>query len=172
EAEKLAFQPGPLRLDAFCEACLQEARALVATQPGAAIDLQLQMRGCEASVVLDEALMHHILGNLLSNAIKYSPKGGTVRIDVACNRADIEISVADSGIGMSAQDLPHLFETFYRASNVGNVAGTGLGLAIVKHAVELHGGRIDVGSTPGIGTRFVVSLPRVRDTQTSPDAQP
>jgi signal transduction histidine kinase len=71
----------------------------------------------------------------------------------------IEFTVADQGIGLPADEIEHLFETFYRASNVGAIAGTGLGLAIVKRAVDLHGGTITVDSVLGAGTRFVVTLP-------------
>ena len=66
--------------------------------------------------------------------------------------------VSDQGIGIPAQEIPHLFESFHRASNVGTIPGTGMGLAIVKNSVELHGGTISVTSDPGKGTRFVVRL--------------
>lgn len=68
--------------------------------------------------------------------------------------------MADQGIGMPQEDVARLFETFYRASNVGTISGTGLGLSIVKRAVKLHGGGIKVDSVLGTGTRFVVTLPR------------
>jgi signal transduction histidine kinase len=68
-------------------------------------------------------------------------------------------SVRDHGIGIPAQDLPRLFETFHRGANVGNVQGTGIGLHIVKQCVDLHRGSIDVDSTPGRGTLFHVRLP-------------
>jgi signal transduction histidine kinase len=67
--------------------------------------------------------------------------------------------VADQGIGIPPEEIPHLFESFHRASNVGAIQGTGLGLAIVKNAVEIHGGAIEVASTLGQGTVFTVSLP-------------
>ena len=67
--------------------------------------------------------------------------------------------MSDQGIGIPQAELPHLFEAFHRASNVGAIHGTGLGLAIVKNSVELHGGRIEVHSEPGQGTRFLVWLP-------------
>ena len=115
------------------------------------------------AVMLDEKLLRHIFGILLSNAVKYSPQGGTVRFVVGVDSATLKFSVIDHGIGMPSDDLPRLFETFYRASNVGNISGTGLGLAIVKHSVALHGGQIEVASTLGAGTSFTVSLPRVDD---------
>jgi signal transduction histidine kinase len=74
----------------------------------------------------------------------------------------VAFTVADRGIGIPEEDLPHLFEAFHRARNVGAITGTGLGLAIVKRCVDLHGGTIEVESRVGDGTRFVVTLPRVR----------
>ena len=110
--------------------------------------------------MLDEKLVRHILGNLVSNAFKYSPSGGDVELAIDCSDERIQLVVEDHGIGIPPEHLPHLYDTFRRAGNVGNIAGTGLGLAIVARSVELHGGRIEVSSTPGAGTRFVVTLPR------------
>jgi signal transduction histidine kinase len=73
--------------------------------------------------------------------------------------AEVEFQVVDQGIGLPEQDIPRLFETFFRASNSGKISGTGLGLSIVKRAVELHGGRIAVTSQLGKGTTFTVVLP-------------
>jgi PAS domain S-box-containing protein len=106
----------------------------------------------------DEKLLRHIFGNLLSNAIKYSPHGGQVRFDVRREGDELVFEVADQGIGIPADEVAHLFESFHRATNVGSIQGTGLGLAIVKNAVEVHGGRIDVASELGTGTVFTVSL--------------
>ncbi len=165
EAEKLEFNPAPVMLGALCRAILDETRIATAQsggQPrGGVADIDLQMTNCEISVVIDEKLLRHILGNLLSNAVKYSPLGGKVLFTVICGDREISMRVADSGIGMPKEDLPRLFETFYRASNVGNISGTGLGLAIVKHSVELHGGRIAVESEMGLGTVFTFTIPRV-----------
>ena len=108
---------------------------------------------------MDEQLLRHILGNLLSNAIKYSPIGSTIRFTVVCEDETVIFQIQDQGIGIPQEDQQHLFESFYRASNVSNIAGTGLGLAIVKKAVDLHGGEITFDSEVGVGTTFVVSLP-------------
>jgi signal transduction histidine kinase len=107
----------------------------------------------------DEKLLRHIFGNLLSNAIKYSPQGGEVRFEVRREGADTVFRVADQGIGIPPEELGHLFESFHRASNVGEIQGTGLGLAIVKNAVDMHGGSISVDSRLGAGTAFTVRLP-------------
>jgi PAS domain S-box-containing protein len=117
-------------------------------------------------VMLDERLVRHICTNLLTNACKYSAPGSVVVLTLDHRQAEdgqsgdeLILQVGDEGIGIPDSDLPRLFESFHRGSNVGNRQGSGLGLAIVKHAVDLHHGKIEVASTPGAGTRFTVSLP-------------
>ena len=110
-------------------------------------------------VCLDEKLLRHILINLLSNAIKYSPTGSTVELEVVFEQGDVIFQIQDHGIGIPPEDLPHLFESFHRSENVGNIPGTGLGLAIVKKSVDLHGGQITVNSKVGAGTTFIVKIP-------------
>jgi len=101
------------------------------------------------------------LENLIENGVKYSPHGGDVRLKVWSEAESAYISVSDQGIGIPAQDLPHIFERFYRAANVDDrqFAGMGLGLFICRGIVEQHGGRIDVSSQPGAGSRFQIELP-------------
>jgi len=108
---------------------------------------------------VDEKLLRHVLINLLSNAIKYSPRGGPVEFRVRVENGTAAFEVADHGIGIPAEDQARLFETFYRARNVGNIAGTGLGLAIVRKSLDLHGGTIRFDSAPDRGTRFHVAVP-------------
>jgi PAS domain S-box-containing protein len=116
----------------------------------------------EATV--DERRVHRVLANLLANAIKYSPAGGPVRVMVKESAApdgnSALLVVRDEGVGIPAEDLPHVFERFHRGSNVvGRFAGTGLGLASARELVELHGGTISVASEEGKGSTFVVRLP-------------
>jgi PAS domain S-box-containing protein len=161
EAEKLEFVPKPHRLALLLESIAQEARgSACATKSNKPVHIESQFDHCDAEVLIDEKLLRHILGNLLSNAIKYSPEGGTVRFYAARGEQVIHLSVADQGIGLPPEDIPRLFENFFRASNVGNIAGTGLGLAIVKHAATQHGGTISVSSELGKGTTFIVNIPR------------
>ncbi|NBX21089.1 MAG: ATP-binding protein, partial [Betaproteobacteria bacterium] len=108
--------------------------------------------------LVDEVLIRNIVGNLLSNAIKYSPHGGQVTLRVTPRPGELVITVSDQGIGIPLADQPQLFESFHRASNVGNISGTGLGLAIVRDAVQCHGGSISLESTPGQGSTFTVVL--------------
>ena len=97
--------------------------------------------------------------NILSNAYKYSPDGGAVTLRVKPVQATkLLIEVSDQGIGIPPADQPNLFESFHRASNVGNIAGTGLGLSIVRDAVECHRGTISLHSAAGQGSCFTVML--------------
>lgn len=99
--------------------------------------------------------------NLLDNAIKYTPPGGTVTVRARVDNQHVVVEVADTGEGIPPEDLPHIFEPFYRVdkARTRRVGGSGLGLAIVKAIVERHGGKIDVRSTVGEGTTFYVTLP-------------
>jgi len=109
----------------------------------------------------DAFRMTQLLENLTENGVKYSPQGGEVRLKVWADAACAYISVSDQGIGIPAQDLPHIFERFYRAANVDDrqFAGMGLGLFICRGIVEQHGGRIHVRSQPSVGSRFEIELP-------------
>jgi signal transduction histidine kinase len=110
----------------------------------------------------DALRLERVLGNLLANAVKYSPDGGLVEVRVAREEHGGEpwarLEVRDHGIGIPAADLPHIFEPYRRASNVGVVEGEGLGLAGAKQIVEQHGGTIAVESHEGEGARFTVRL--------------
>jgi signal transduction histidine kinase len=108
---------------------------------------------------MDEKLLRHILINLLSNAIKYSPTNSTVTFKLTSDDTQAAFEIQDQGIGIPTDDLPHLFESFHRATNVGNIQGTGLGLSIVKNCVDTHQGNITANSQLGVGTTFIVTLP-------------
>lgn len=164
DAGRLEFRPEPVQLDAFSRRMADAARAVAEVGGRGLHQIEFVPSGTEQLVMLDIRLLQHVLENLLSNAIKYSPAGGTVRFHVSCPQDRIEFMVEDRGIGLPAKDLPRLFESFFRASNVGNISGTGLGLSIVKRSVDLHGGTIRVHSEVGQGTRFTVELPRVSAT--------
>ena len=160
DAQMLEFAPQQLDLPALCRQLVEEAKV---QQPGAANEVALEIAPEVGTGAYDEKLLRHIFGNLLSNAIKYSPNGTTVRFTLRRVGQDTVFQVADQGIGIPADEVPHLFESFHRASNVGAIPGTGLGLAIVRNAVEVHGGTIDVRSAAGEGTTFTVRLPDSAD---------
>jgi PAS domain S-box-containing protein len=155
DAQMLEFRPGPTDLLALCHAIVEEARLL---QPKSDCKVVTRFPSSPPQGLFDAKLLRHILGNLLSNAIKYSPNGGEVALRISLRDGATVFEVEDQGIGIPPEEMPHLFESFHRASNVGDIPGTGLGLAIVKNSVELHGGKIAVRSEPGRSTCFTVTL--------------
>jgi PAS domain S-box-containing protein len=139
---------------------------------------QLRLTGCQSLPIWGNAdHLRQVVRNLVNNAIKYTGEGGTITCECRLRgeetewgadwpgRADLPpgrwagLRVIDTGTGVAPQDLPHLFERFYRVQAQGNVSGTGLGLAIARELVELHGGQIAVASEPGKGSTFAVYLP-------------
>ncbi|MFO8048407.1 MAG: ATP-binding protein [Desulfosudaceae bacterium] len=116
----------------------------------------------DLEVCLDFSLLEQALVNLLANAVKYSHDNGEVSITVRTEGRQVAIAFADNGPGIEASHIPRLFERFYRVDRARSrkLGGTGLGLAIVKHVVQIHGGTIEVGSTPGQGSVFTVIIPR------------
>lgn len=143
------------------------ARQCVATaqQSTTAHTVRLQAEADECLGLWDTARVERVLTNLLSNAIKYSPAGGAITVMVATEaRADrwAAATVTDQGLGIPAGDLPHVFERFYRASNViGRVGGTGIGLAGSRQIIEQHGGTLTATSVEGSGSCFTVRLPLI-----------
>ncbi len=118
----------------------------------------------ELIVLGDSIQLERVCTNLLSNAIKYSRQGGTITVTVSQQEHEgncwAKLSVQDQGLGIPAEEVPHIFKPFYRASNVlHSVAGTGIGLASVSQIIEQHGGTIFVESEEGVGTIFTARLP-------------
>jgi len=109
----------------------------------------------------DRDRLHQVITNLVGNAIHYTPEGGRVEVQAYAVEGAVRVDVTDTGIGIAPDDLPHIFERFYRADDplVQEAAGTGLGLSIVKMFVEMHGGRVWVESEPGKGSTFTFILP-------------
>jgi len=114
----------------------------------------------------DRDKLKQVVINLLSNAIKYNRAGGSVQVSALAEESTTCIKVKDSGIGIPGEDIPHLFEKFFRVhESEERVPGTGLGLSICKEIVQGHGGRMEVQSVPGEGSTFSVYLPRSGRTQ-------
>ena len=135
----------------------QQARAVAA-----GLTLRFDAAAGLPSVSGDYQLLSQVITNLVTNAMKYTPQGWVqVKTMFVSATQTVVIEVADSGIGIAAQDLPYLFERFYRARDeqIDAISGTGLGLAIVKEIVNLHQGDLAVESTPGVGSCFRVCLP-------------
>ena len=109
------------------------------------------------TVVGDKSRIRQVFINILDNAIKYTPKGGNVRISVARIQKYVKIIISDNGIGVSAKDLPHIKEKFYKADN--NIRGTGIGLAVADEIIKMHSGEINISSETGVGTTVEIILP-------------
>jgi signal transduction histidine kinase len=114
-------------------------------------------------VNVDRSRIAQVLDNLLDNALRYAPEGSTIHLNNSRLGAFVQCSVADNGAGIPAEDLPHIFDRFYRVekSRDRDSGGAGLGLAIAKSLVEAHGGSIEVKSEMGHGTRMIFQLPAV-----------
>ena len=159
DSRKLTLSRAPMSLSEVAEETAKSLRPLAEKQ------------GITLSVVAndpclmegDAERLRQVCYNLISNAIKYTQEGGEVRVALERNGRDVVLIVKDTGIGIAEEDLPRIFERFYRAdkarSRVGETGGTGLGLSIVRQIVRLHAGTVTVRSTLGEGTEFTVLLP-------------
>ena len=163
DAGKLKLNLQALDIAALCRKLVTEMHTSDAGQHAIEFEAPIGHDAFSQLVMLDERLVRHIASNLLANACKYSPAGSVVVLTLDRRHDEsgdhLILRVSDEGIGIPPSDLPRLFESFHRGSNVGNRQGSGLGLAIVKHAVDLHHGKIEVASMPGAGTQFTISLP-------------
>ncbi|MEL6459595.1 MAG: ATP-binding protein [Cyanobacteria bacterium J06621_15] len=167
EVHKTNFNPAPLDLEKFCQDLVAELKLTASAEHQIILNIQgccTQLEEDNASKnislpKLDEKLLRHIFTNLLSNAIKYSPQGGKISFDLFCLQGEAIFRIQDEGIGIPEIEQENLFNSFQRASNVGQIPGHGLGLSIVKQYVELHRGEITLVSKEGVGTTFIVSFP-------------
>jgi heavy metal sensor kinase len=159
ESGQLALQRTPLDLARLAIDVVDQFQ-IPAEEKGVSLSVSGDREGVWASS--DPTQMERLMSNLLSNAIKYTPKGGWVRVQIGRDESDwAQLIVEDSGVGIPAENLPHIFDRFYRVRNAQTnmVQGLGLGLSFVAWIVEAHGGRIDVASADGEGSRFTVLLP-------------
>ena len=116
----------------------------------------------ELEAEIDQKMIGRVLGNLIHNALKFTPDGGKITIGASAGADKITVSVIDTGVGIPHEDLPRIFERFYKVDRVRGKSGTGLGLAIARHVVEAHGGRIWAESAPGKGATFYFTLPATK----------
>lgn len=142
---------------------VEQMNRVISTQENQAmeknIEIVFEMPKKEIFIEGDEQRLEQVWTNIISNSIKYTNEGGLITITMKKNSKDIEISIEDTGIGMSKEVVSHIFERFYREDKARNVEGNGLGLAIVKSIVDLHHGKIDILSQVDVGTNFIVRLP-------------
>jgi two-component system OmpR family sensor kinase/two-component system sensor histidine kinase BaeS len=129
----------------------------------AGLDVQVEVGVDSPTIIGDSGRLEQVLSNLVANAVRYTPAGGSITLRAESTRQGVRIVVQDTGEGISAEDLPYVFDRFWRgdrARSRADGAGSGLGLAIARQLVEAHGGHIDVDSEPGTGTTFTIELPR------------
>jgi len=156
--QPLAMQFGPVELVPLLESVVEAARSL-ATRHTFSIS-----GPADLSIEADAEKIKQICTNLVTNAVKYSPRGGQVEVTLSERGPEIELRVSDQGVGIRAEHQNLIFEKFYQVDggSTRRVGGTGLGLYLTKRLVEAHDGRIWVESEPGVGSAFVVVLPKRR----------
>ncbi|CAK4835287.1 unnamed protein product [Aphanomyces euteiches] len=157
ESEHHPFETAAFNLDE------QIRQVVVACEPlwmAKSINIDLQLPNA-AKITADPDQLNQVWLNLIGNSIKFTSDGGQIQIDISHSKDEYIITIADSGCGIPQEDLPHIFERFYKSdlSRNRSVQGNGLGLAIVKKIVDLHQGNIEVESTVGEGTTIIVKLP-------------
>ena len=152
-------------VQALGDVAVERGIALDSAVPGSAVELRF-----------DRERIVQLLTNLVGNALKFTPRGGSVSVILSDAPEAATIEVRDTGPGIEADELPHVFERFYRGTNTGEAraSGSGLGMAIVRSIVEMHGGEIDISSVVGEGTVVRITLPRspAKVSETSRDGQP
>jgi signal transduction histidine kinase len=146
-------------VDTFAPLAARRRISLVASPPADGV-----------SVRADEFRLSQVMGNLLGNAIKFTPEGGTVTFRARRDGGEVVFEVSDTGPGIPAEQLSHLFEQFWQARK-NDKRGVGLGLSIVKGIVDAHGGRIWVTSAPGEGSTFSLAIPAGDDTSAPPGSR-
>jgi two-component system heavy metal sensor histidine kinase CusS len=159
ESGDVAIVSEPVNLSSMTESLAEQLEPVAASK-----DVSIACK-CDPAVILrgDAGWVERIILNLADNAIKFTPPGGHVQLKVSRVGPDAILDVADDGIGIAPDAVPHIFERFYRAdpSRSNRADGAGLGLSLVKWAVDQHRGSIQVQSTPDKGTQFTVRLPQL-----------
>ncbi|WP_097128723.1 sensor histidine kinase [Spirosoma fluviale] len=154
EEGKVETHPAEINLAKLVDETITDMRS--GLKPGQQIRSQLD---CTHTIWLDPSMLRKILVNLLSNAVKYSGPDSVVYVRATCSGTNLHLVVEDQGLGIAKEDQEHLFERFFRARNVTNIAGTGLGLHIVGRYVDLMGGTIALTSELNKGTTLTLNLP-------------
>jgi signal transduction histidine kinase len=159
DSDRLTLAPSDVDITSLVATELESLRA-AAERRGVA--LVLEPGEDRPTLTADPTRLGQLVANLISNALKFTPAGGSVTVGVVLAGGDVVISVRDTGVGIPADELPRVFERFYRASTATAIAapGTGIGLAIVRSIAAAHGGTVRVESEVGVGTTFTVVLPQ------------
>jgi PAS domain S-box-containing protein len=160
EAGKVELKLVQVNLEDFCREVIEEFNLSVVAEHSIEFSVSSKYNLTSHIAVVDTKLMRQVIINLLSNAIKYSPHSyKVVHVQLSYDDDAFSLSFQDHGIGIPAEDLEKIFDSFHRAQNVGSIPGTGLGLAIAKASVDLHGGTINIDSQVNTGTTISVTIP-------------
>ncbi len=147
---------------------VEQLSRVISTQENQAIlkDIEIVFEKPRKDITVngDEQRLEQVWINIISNAIKYTDNGGLITIKVKKTSKEVEVSIEDTGRGMSKEVISHIFERFYREDKARSVEGNGLGLSIVKSIIDLHHGNIDVISQVDVGSTFIIKLPNERKT--------
>lgn len=153
-----------VKLDLSEFSLIEQLNRVIETQDNLAlsknIEIEFDHPKSDIIIIGDESRLEQVWINLVNNAIKYTNENGVVTVSVKRTSKDVEVSIEDTGVGMSKEAISHIFERFYRQDKSRSVEGNGLGLSIVKRIVDLHHGVIDVKSREDSGSQFIVSLPQ------------
>jgi signal transduction histidine kinase len=168
DARQVKLTPEPIQI---AELAQDVALKLAPQAEKAGVSLVVEPVSELPLVSCDIAMMERVLTNLMENALRFTPSAGSVRVALSARDDTVQVTVADTGTGIDPEDLPHVFDRFYRADKSRDRStggsqnateyggrGAGLGLAIARQIVELHGSTLDVESRPGEGSRFSFSL--------------
>jgi signal transduction histidine kinase len=157
DAGKLVLEPRPTQLEEVVHGSVEAIRPRAEAKQVALSVAAGEVPEIEA----DPARLGQLVDNLLSNAVKFTPEGGSVNVRIAAENGWVAVEVADTGIGITAEQQERLFERFFRTAEASDLAipGTGLGLSIVRAIAQAHGGEVTVASTAGVGTTFRLELP-------------
>jgi len=163
DAGQLRVERRPVNLVELARATLNQFGPAA---EAADVSLELAANAAAPVVIGDADRLAQVLRNLLSNALRHTPAGGLITVRVEAQSGQVRLQVTDSGTGIAASDLPHVFDRFYRGdkSRSRRGGGAGLGLAIARQLITVHGGTIEVASASGQGTTFTLSLPAALET--------
>ncbi|MCP5063351.1 MAG: PAS domain S-box protein [Ignavibacteriae bacterium] len=157
ESGKIEFHPESIDLSKFCDSVIKDSIPLLSKEQSFNYSYSLP----KEEYSIDHNLLRVILTNLISNAIKYSPGENKIDIDVSGQKDKIKFTIKDNGMGISKEDMKHLFVPFYRSDEASTITGSGLGLSITKNYTELHKGIIKVKSNLGKGSTFTLIIPGI-----------
>jgi two-component system phosphate regulon sensor histidine kinase PhoR len=162
EAGQLGLEPQAIPLGRAITDCVERHHARAETKTLTMVERPPTDVTGEVYVWADADALRQVMDNLVDNAIKYTPNGGRITVRWGISEGTAHFEVADTGVGIPDEDLPRVFERFYRVDKARSrsVGGTGLGLSIVKHLVQAMKGQVRVASSLGKGTTFRVTLPR------------